>query len=938
MDSDALLGQEIAHYRIIDKLGEGGMGVVYRALDTRLDRMVALKLLPGPVADTERKKRFFQEAKAASSLNHPNIITIYDIGTSGDLVYLAMEYVAGKTLYDCIGGAGMRPREALGYAVQIVDALAAAHNAGIIHRDLKPTNIMITDKGLVKVLDFGLAKLTEPAENSPLTATRDAAPLTAAGLVVGTAAYMSPEQAEARKVDGRSDIFSFGIVLYEMLTGRRPFQGTTFISTLAAILNKEPTAVRELSKDVPPELERIIIRCLRKEPERRFQHMDDLKVALEELREELISGHYIYSPVSSDKAPGSAAGDAAIRGRRLPAYLLPAAALAAAALAGAAIWWLERRSPPPPQPVLTRLTADSGLSTDPALSQDGKLLAYASDRSGEGNLDIWVQQIGGGQPIRLTKDEADEYEPAFSPDGTRIAFRSEREGGGIYVIPALGGEPRFIAGQGHRPRFSPDGNWICYWTGALGWVPGSAKIYVVPVSGGTPVQVHPEFTTARHPLWMPDGKRLLFLGRLDAAQPREQTMDWWVAPVDGGTAVRTGAFAVFNAQNLSYPHIGAESAINPGALLPKSDRAVFSATLGDAANIWEIPLSAKTGKVTGEAQRLTFGTGLELQPSVAVTPAGELQIAFSSLALNVGVWSMPLDADSGTIAGEPQRLSTDMSPESYPSVSADGKKLAFLSARLGNPAVWVRDLESGSERLLTSAHRGQFQPKISGDGAKVAYSENEGREAVSYIMSASGGPVRKLCDHCGPPTHFSRDGQKVLLESESAQAVLLIDLATGKQIQLIQAPEPRKVIPFAARFSPDERWVAFHVRPSPTARQIFVAPLPSSGALEKKDWIPITDGAALENEAYWSPDGNVLYFLSDREGFRCIWAQRLHPAAKTPVGPAFPVYHFHHARRSLSGVSGGAGAIGLSVAPGKMVFALAELTGNVWMSRQEALP
>ena len=294
----AMVGQVLGHFRIEAKLGEGGMGVVYRAFDTHLDRPVAIKVLRADAtASPERRRRFQQEAKAASALNHPNIVHIYDISSAGGTDYIAMEFVDGKTLDQLIGRSGLVLRDTLRYAIQVADGLARAHAAGIVHRDLKPANIIIAADGGVKLLDFGLAKLIE----TPVVADVDSEAGTATmadrehvqtqeGTIVGTVAYMSPEQAEGKKVDARSDIFSFGSVLYEMATGRRPFEGANKISTLSAILYKEPPPLAEVAPDLPPELDKIISRCLRKDPDRRAQHAGDIKLALEELREDCASG------------------------------------------------------------------------------------------------------------------------------------------------------------------------------------------------------------------------------------------------------------------------------------------------------------------------------------------------------------------------------------------------------------------------------------------------------------------------------------------------------------------------------------------------------------------------------------------------------------------------------------------------------------------------
>ena len=292
-----MVGTTVSHYEIVKKLGEGDMGVVYKARDTKLDRYVALKVLSAnAVSDPERKRRFIQEAKAASALNHPNIITIHEIAHENGLDFIIMEFVDGRTLDELIGRKGLKPNEALKYAIQAADALAKAHTAGIIHRDLKPANIMVNNDGLVKILDFGLAKLTERTVESGFEPTQtlelEDRPVTEQGSVMGTIAYMSPEQAEGKQVDARSDIFSFGSVLYETIAGRRAFQGETKMATLAAILQREPRPIAEILPATPRDLEKAIARCLRKDPGRRFQSMADLKITLEEIKEEVIQAPF----------------------------------------------------------------------------------------------------------------------------------------------------------------------------------------------------------------------------------------------------------------------------------------------------------------------------------------------------------------------------------------------------------------------------------------------------------------------------------------------------------------------------------------------------------------------------------------------------------------------------------------------------------------------
>jgi tRNA A-37 threonylcarbamoyl transferase component Bud32 len=434
-------GGELGHFSLLEKIGEGGMGRVYKARDMRLERLVAIKVLPeSRRADADRRARFVQEAKAASALNHPNIITIHEIGEQDGQTFIVMELVDGKPLNDLIPRKGMQLTETLRIAAQVADALAAAHAAGIVHRDLKPANIMVDARGRVKLLDFGLAKLSAPAvgaDEATRTLTVDQL-VTEEGVILGSVSYMSPEQAEGKLVDARSDVFSFGSVLYEMVTGRRAFQGDSKISILSAILYSDPKPLAEIIQGAPPELQRIIARCLRKAPKRRFHHMVDLKVALEELCDEIES-----SALASGVTPKTAA---AVQAPLWPAgWIARQARLAVAAVVVAAIglvaWWLGVRSGPqgaawgPVKP----LTTYAGLEYEPALSPDGKQAAFAWDGPHHDNFDIYVRLVGSGPALRLTTDPAPDHSPAWSPDGSRLAFLRNNA---VCLISSLGGVER----------------------------------------------------------------------------------------------------------------------------------------------------------------------------------------------------------------------------------------------------------------------------------------------------------------------------------------------------------------------------------------------------------------------------------------------------------------------------------------------------------------
>src|SRR5712692_3489461 len=444
-----MIGQTLRHYRIEAKLGEGGMGVVYRAVDTHLDRTVAIKVLPASaLADADRKARFVQEAKAASALNHPNIITIHDIDSADGVDFIAMEYVPGKTLDRLAGRRGLKFQEALKYGIQIADALSAAHAAGIIHRDLKPANVMVTEQGLVKVLDFGLAKLSDPAEPDAFALTGsmhvEDRPRSEIGTIVGTAAYMSPEQAEGKKVDARSDIFSFGTVLYEMLAGKRAFAGDSKLSILTAVLHKDPPPLGAV-EGVPRDLEKTIARCLRKEPQRRWQTVADLKIALEETLDESERG---------EAALGQAASARARRG--IKGWLWPV--LVGLLLGAGVAAYVAQRLIQPTPPSFHRLTFRRGDITSAKFAPDGQTIVYTA--AWDGNpAQIFSTRIGGreSRPLGLPEGKL----LSVSPSGELAIlvgnFASAYDKGTLARVPLAGGAPREILEDVADADWSPDG-------------------------------------------------------------------------------------------------------------------------------------------------------------------------------------------------------------------------------------------------------------------------------------------------------------------------------------------------------------------------------------------------------------------------------------------------------------------------------------------------
>jgi serine/threonine protein kinase len=496
-------GTRLGPYEILAPIGAGGMGEVYSARDSRLNRLVALKVLPADrMSDPERRRRFVQEAQLASKLQHPNIVTIYEISSNGGVDAIAMELVHGRALDEVIPHKGLRVAETLKYAVQIADALAAAHAAGITHRDLKPGNIMVTGQGVVKVLDFGLAKLTEmvPIGEFDETRTQIAEVKTQDGAILGSVAYMSPEQVEGKDVDARSDIFSFGAILYEMLTGRRAFQGDSNMSTLAAVLKQDPKPAGQVVEGVPPELDRWVARCLRKDRTNRAQHMADIKLALDELKENSQSGPFEEVVVADVKRPPR---------RKLWPAVAAVAGVATLSAAGF-LWWRPAVSEAYFEPVL--LTTFPGSENNPSFSPDGSQMVFTwSGEQPNTPSNVYVKLIRGGPPLRLTTDEGVHSSPAWSPDGQSIAYWGTHPDGrqGIFLVPPLGGPERLLVDElpDGRIEWSPDGKWIAH--------SPTAGITLISVDTGERtelVKLNPALARGNDAAFSPDGRRLVYIG------------------------------------------------------------------------------------------------------------------------------------------------------------------------------------------------------------------------------------------------------------------------------------------------------------------------------------------------------------------------------------------------------------------------------------------
>ena len=722
-----MTGRTLTHYQILDPLGSGGMGEVYKARDTRLNRFVAIKVLRSDlVSNSSRKQRFIQEAQSASALNHPNIVTVYDIFQHEGTDCLVMEYVPGKTLDALIPRQGLRLNEALRIAVQIAEGLRKAHSAGIVHRDIKPSNIIVPDDGPVKILDFGLAKLTESAAPSEDDATLTVRPQTEEGTVMGTVAYMSPEQAEGKKVDARTDIFSFGTLLYEMLTGRRAFAGDSNLATMSAILKEEPKPL----ENVPPDLDKIIRRCLRKDRDKRYQHMGDLKLALEEVREESESGNTAAAPVAAKRRP----------------WLLPALAGAVAVvLAGA--YFLNRQPPEvAAPPKVSILTSYPGSESSPALSPDGKQIAFSWNGDKEDNFDIYVKLVDAGTPVRLTQNPNGDGAPAWSPDGRFLAFvRNERgtANGAYYVIPALGGPERKVADFQDAPsHFSNP---------TVSWAPDGKSIVIVDTSVKPPaialVSVEsgekkmltvpdPKSIGDSWPLVSPDGQWLAFL-----REENISTSDWFRLP--SGAPSSATPTRITNT-HLDYRAGGSWTADSKELVISTVSGLVYRASLtGPAppAPITNLGSDIYSPSIARQGSRLAF------------------QISYSDSNL----WRADLQHPDLP----PERAIASTRREYQPDYSPDGTKVAFISDRSGDREVWIGGADGSNPVQLTTQGAVPTAPRWSPDGRRIAFAKRPGGNADVYVVDAQGGSPKRLTTSPGndASAYWSRDGRWIYFAS-----------------------------------------------------------------------------------------------------------------------------------------------------------------------------
>jgi eukaryotic-like serine/threonine-protein kinase len=926
-------GARLDAYELLEPLGAGGMGEVWLARETRLGRKVALKLLPAEVTrDSARVSRFEQEARAASALNHPNVCTIHALGETADgQRYIALEYVEGETLRRRIAAARLTVRASMDVAVQVAAALAAAHASGIVHRDVKPENVMLRRDGFVKVLDFGIAKLTIPADAAGADATQTAF-RTSAGTVVGTVAYMSPEQARGEPVDQRTDVWSLGVVLYEMLAGRAPFGGASSSDTLAAILDREPPPIARFEPEVPAELERILAKALRKDCAQRYQTMQDLLLDLEALREDLLLRS------RSGIRSAERRSDARAEGRTLAAW--PWSRGTGVAGLGAVIlvlvlagWWYARTPPPAPstpaaaagQRTLARLTFDPGLQTDPAFSPDGRFVAFASNRNGD--FDIYVQQLTGGDAVQVTRSAAHDTQPRWSPDGSTIAFRSERDGGGIYVVPALGGAERKIADGGAYPSWSPDGSEVRFL--AQTFLIDVAIMRAVPAGGGPVRDVFPEFTAAGSWQWVAprsDG-RISFLGTRGGG-----TLGFFTVSESGVTASDLSAvseslatmfdFAVFGRRRFEWNPAGT-------ALLFEMRSAE------GVRNLWRVAVDPVTLAWT-RLERLTTGPGSDV--AATFSPDGR-RVVFSVQQASEQLWEYTL-TDTGLQDG--RALTESGASALAADVSADGDVVLFQLAQPGGSLrFWM--IRGGHAPVEIAGPDGLYA-KLSRDARHLAYLKRRtgpagqpGTELALAVRSLDG-TDRQLSPWGGfrTPSDWSLDGRFILTGGAEVRSWPVDSDPSSDRSRLVFAMPERSNI-WQGRYSPDGRWLTFVNVPGSNApareqsrasRHQAIVGVTTSGGPPERPWVPVAADGEWVDKPRWSADGRRLYFIASEGGFLDVWYVAFDTERGVPTGDPVRVTKFDSPSFK---VSTAVQITDWSIGGRKAFLTMTATSGSLWM-------
>ena len=826
-----MLGRTLSHYKVLEEISRGGMGVVYKAIDLKLNREVALKVLPPElVSDPERKRRFVQEAQAAAALKHPNIGVVYEIDDEDGVDFIAMELIEGESLADIAKHGPLPVERVLRIGVQVVEGLAHAHEGGIVHRDVKPGNILMDKDGHIKIIDFGLAKLLERVKSADSDIETAIRAHTQSGQVMGTVAYMSPEQARAQHVDHRSDLFSFGIVLFELLTGKLPFQGESGVETLNLIL-KAP------APPVPgdPELQRIVHRCLDKEADDRYQTAKDL---LSELRR--------FSRHSDSQLTAAAPAEPVNRGPDGARVVIGMGVLAALFAGG--LFLLPRVDTTFKAPRLLnprQITFDAGAEYNPSASEDGGLAAYTSSRSG--SPDIWVTQLGGGESVNRTSDhQPDDFSPTVSPDGSQIAFLSLRDGGtGTFVMPTLAGRPRKVADSGptffySRAQWSRDG-------ARLSYVVSDADTFYVEtrtLPNGVPSRVvlagrrQGRFDLS----WSPDER---FVAYVDAPGYDAQVTQLWLLRLEDSEVV---------------PLTDGRANDWTPSWSPDGRAIYFVSNRAGSSDLW-VQRIDRDGKLVGEAEALTSGVGMR---SASLSADGT-KLVYAQGREITNLWRVPFRSDRPTNWSDAEQLTFDQSAIECVDLSPDRTRLAFSSDRGGHHNIWTMPAEGGPMEQLTFDVMPNWCPMYSPDGTELLVYSFRGESRDIWIIPATEGLPKQISHQPGDtmsPT-WSPDGTRIVFYSnEGGHADIWTMSVEGDDVRQITNDASPDEFPI---WSPDGEWLLFGSRRDANG-QNRIWRVPSNGGTPA----PVTD--VNGSGPRYSVDGSRIYF---RDGERLRFVEHV---------------------------------------------------------------
>ena len=911
-------------FKVLRYLNRGGMGEVYEAWDSDLGEVVAIKTIrSGLMSDPTIVDYFKEEVKQARKIAHPNVCRVYDLyshenNPADRIWFLAMQLLDGVTLSEQLRhGGAFSLKDAFCLIQQLVCGLAAAHELGVVHRDFKSANIMLVSaaggKTKAVITDFGLARR--------INAT---GAFTSGHGGEGTPAYVAPEQWCDGVAGPSADQYALGVVICEMILGERP--------TPARLDGPQLLPARlPAGRKIEDRWERVIGRCLEVKPEDRYGSVTEILPALDPPRRLGTTLRWL------------------------------AAAIGLPILAAAGVLLVARLNRVPAIQDLTQITPLESLSADPSLSSDGKTIAYSSNKQDEANVDIWVQHVPDipGTSVRLTSDPATDGEPSLSPDGRTVIFRSERAGGGLYISDAAGGGDRLLVKGGRGPRFSPDGRSIVYWTGDDNMVIASGHINVMDLVKGVDVDITPDkIADARQPIWNSDGRHILFNGCPKGRESLPDCFDWWATTKDGRELHLTDAKKSLEAKGLKQ--IGEFGGWYGGTVLfsagaeeeVRVDSGVckFCTRHREVMHLWELDISPKDSIVKGTPRELPDDA------RVAVTSSSLARniLAFTDLPTAFNVWR--IDYGSNPITA--YKVTQDADPDDNPYISQNGRWLAFIRGSASDRGVWIRNMMSGKEIPFPVPGSSKRAPIISNDAATVIYETvyaspkpKPKTDIPAIFLARSGTEPSRLCTSCRNPTGWFNSEAGFFYSNASMSQVMMYSFGDRQSKTLLSK---QGAYLGEATWSPANEYLLFTASTKSVSgndgkgnganengmtSQIFAAHFPHGAKVPDSKWIPITDSSESSEKPRWSGDGKTIFYLSNRDGFWCIWRRRFDPTSPQIVGNPVAVKHYHGS--ALSPYPVASYLFNLSVAGDSLYLNVAHISGTIYtgqIERQKYLP